>query len=316
MNSQKPKIAIIGAGSVGSTYAFSLMINGYAREIVLIDNNMLRATGEAADITQGISLAYPTSIYAAGFDGCKEADIVVITAGAKQKPGQTRIDLVNDNVRIFKEIIPRIIQYAPNTILLVVSNPVDILTYVALKLSGFPANRVIGSGTVLDTARLKYMISEHCRVDPRNVHAYIMGEHGDTEFPVWSNANVGGMPLEQFCSMTDPSCDFAADFADIFDKVKNAAYKIIEAKGATNYSIALSLVRITGAILRNENSILPISTLISDYYEINDVCMSIPSHVTRNGVEFFLRLDLSEKEISQFKHTAHTLKEVLKNVGF
>ena len=184
MKSLKPKIAIIGAGNVGSTFAFSLMISGLAREIVLVDKNELLAKGECMDLNHGLSFAHPTKIYAAGFEGCKDADIVVITAGAKQKPGQSRIDLVQNNVTIFKDIIPAISKYSGNAILLVVTNPVDILTYVTLKISGLPSNRVIGSGTVLDTARLKYMISEYYKVDPGNIHAYIIGEHGDTELPV------------------------------------------------------------------------------------------------------------------------------------
>src|SRR5665647_1727408 len=178
MKSLKPKIAIIGAGNVGSTFAFSLMISGLAREIVLIDKNDLLAKGECMDLNHGLSFAHPTKIYAAGFEGCKDADIVVITAGANQKPGQSRTDLVKEN-------IPAISKHTKDSILLVVTNPVDILTYVTLKLSGLPPNRVIGSGTVLDTARFKYMISEYCKVDPGNIHAYIIGEHGDTELPLW-----------------------------------------------------------------------------------------------------------------------------------
>jgi len=314
MESLKPKIAIIGAGNVGSTFAFSLMISGLAREIVLIDKNDLLARGECMDLNHGLSLAHPTKIYAAGFEGCKNADIVVITAGENQKPGQTRIDLVNANVLLFKDIIPAITKYAGNAILLVVTNPVDILTYVTLKLSGLPPNRVIGSGTVLDTARLKYMISEYCTVDPSNIHAYIIGEHGDTELPVWSNATIAGMDIESYCSTYSKKINAKTDLSEIFEKVKNAAYQIIKAKGATNYSIALALVKITRSIVRNENSILPVSTLINDYYGISDVCISIPSHVNINGVEQYLKLELSDTEQDQFKHSANTLKNILKTI--
>lgn len=314
MDSLKPKIAIIGAGNVGSTFAFSLMISGLAREIVLIDKNELLAEGECMDLNHGISLAHPTRIYAAGFDGCINADIVVITAGANQKPGQSRIDLVNNNVAIFKEIIPSIIKHTKNAILLVVTNPVDILTYVTLKLSGRPQNRVIGSGTVLDTARLKYMISEYCKTDSGNIHAYIIGEHGDTELPVWSNATIAGMDVEKYCSVYAGLENAGKELAEIFERVKNAAYQIIKAKGATNYSIALALVKITRAILRNENSILPVSTLISDYYGISDVCISIPAVVNIHGVEQYLKLELSDKEQQLFKHSAGTLKQIIKTI--
>jgi len=315
MKSLKPKIAIIGAGNVGSTFAFSLMISGLAREIVLIDKNELLAKGECMDLNHGLSFAHPTKIYAAGFEGCKNADIVVITAGANQKPGQSRTDLVKENVAIFKEIIPAISKHTKGSILLVVTNPVDILTYVTLKLSGLPPNRVIGSGTVLDTARFKYMISEYCKVDPGNIHAYIIGEHGDTELPLWSDATIGGMTIEKYCTDYAGLGNAKDELAEIFEKVKNAAYQIIEAKGATNYSIALSLVKITRSILRDENSILPVSTLITGYYGISDVCISIPSHVNINGVDHYLRLELSEQEQKLFKHSANTLQKFIKTIG-
>jgi len=266
------------------------------------------------DLNHGLSFAHPTKIYSAGFEGCKDADIVVITAGAKQKPGQSRVDLVKENVTLFKAIIPSITKYAADAILLVVTNPVDILTYVTLKISGFSPNRVIGSGTVLDTARLKYMISEYCKVDPGNIHAYIIGEHGDTELPMWSNARIGGMAIEKYCTDYARLANAKSDLAEIFEKVRNSAYQIIHAKGATNYSIALSLVKITQSIVRNENSILPVSTLITDYYGISDVCISIPSHVDKNGVDQYLKLELSVQEQKLFKHSANTLKKLLKTI--
>ena len=314
MEPLKPKIAIIGAGKVGSTFAFSLMVSGLAREIVLIDKNESLAIGECMDLNHGISFVHPTKIYAGGYEGCKDADIVVITAGANQKPDQTRTDLVHKNVEIFKEIIPSITRYTTTAILLVVTNPVDILTYVTLKLSGFPSNKVIGSGTVLDTARLKYMISEYAKVDSANIHAYIIGEHGDTELPVWSNATIGGMDVEKYCSDYAQLGNVKEELKDLFVKVRNSAYEIIKLKGATNYSIALALVKITRSILRNENSILPVSTLITDYYGINDVCISIPSIVNKNGVEQYVRLDLSEEEQELFKHSANTLKKFIQSI--
>lgn len=314
MESLKPKIAIIGAGNVGSTFAFALMISGLSREIVMIDRNELLAKGECMDLNHGLSFAHPTKIYAAGYEGCENADIIVITAGANQKPGQSRIDLVQANVAIFKEIIPAIAEYTANAILLVVANPVDILTYVTLKISGLPANRVIGTGTVLDTARLKYMISDYCKVDPSNIHAYIIGEHGDTELPMWSNATIAGMPIETYCLEYAKLDNAKKELAAIFENVKNSAYQIIKAKGATNYSIALSLLKITQSVLRNENSILPVSTLITDYYGISDVCISIPSLVNKNGVEKYLKLDLSVKEQELFKHSAATLKNIIEKI--
>jgi L-lactate dehydrogenase len=314
MDSLKPKIAIIGAGNVGSTFAFSLMISGLAREIVLVDKNESLAIGECMDLNHGLSFAHPTKIYAAGFEGCEDADIVVITAGANQKPNETRTDLVQKNVAIFKDIVPAVAKYAKDAILLVVTNPVDILTYVTLKLSGFPSNRVIGSGTVLDTARLKYMISNYSKVDPNNIHAYIIGEHGDTELPVWSNATIGGMDIETYCSEYAQQGNAKNELKEIFQKVKNSAYEIIKLKGATNYSIALSLVKITRAIIRNENSILPVSTLIADYYGISDVCISIPAIVNLNGVEQYVKIDLSDEEQELFKHSADTLKKFIKSI--
>lgn len=314
MQNSRSKVAIVGAGSVGSTFAFSLMISGAAREIVLVDRNEERAKGECMDLNHGASFVQPVNICSAGYEGCKGADIVVITAGAKQKPGETRIDLVKRNAEIFKEIIPNIAKYAGNAVLLVVTNPMDILTYITLKISGLPSNKVIGSGTVLDSSRLRFLISEHCHVDPRNVHAYIIGEHGDSELPVWSHANIGGMVLAKYCPVCNSHCNYKKELNEIFEEVKNAAYKIIEAKGATYYAIGLALVRIVEAILRDENSVLPISTLINDYYGVNDVCLSIPSVVNRNGVEKFLKLKLSPVEQEQFKLSAKTLKGVIKNI--
>jgi len=314
MDSLKPKIVIVGAGKVGSTFAFSLMISGLAREIVLIDKNESLAIGECMDLNHGLSFAHPTKIYAAGYEGCENADIVVITAGANQKPDQTRTDLVHTNVAIFKEIVPSIVRYTQDAILLVVTNPVDILTYVTLKLSGFPSNRVIGSGTVLDTARLKYMISDYARVDTRNVHAYIIGEHGDTELPVWSNATIGGMDVEMYCSEYAKHGNVRNDLKELFLKVKNSAYEIIKLKGATNYSIAMALVKITKSIIRNENSILPVSTLINDYYGVDDVCISIPSIVNINGVEQSVKIDLSVEEEELFRHSAYTLKQFIQTI--
>lgn len=318
MRSSNPKVSIIGAGSVGSTFAFALMMRGIAREIVIVDRNDKKAAGECMDLNHGMSFTHPATIRSAGYEGCADSDIVVITAGAKQEPGQTRMDLVQTNVDIFKEIIPNVAKYANDAILLVVTNPVDVLTHITQKISGFPANKVIGSGTVLDTSRFRYLISEHCNVDPRNVHAYIIGEHGDTELPVWSNASIGGMKLERYCPTCKnfSHCDREKELGKIFEEVKNAAYKIIELKGATYYAIALALVRITEAILRDENSVLPVSSLIKDCYDVNDVCLSLPCILDKNGVEQFLKLDLSQEEQRKFQHSAETLKGIIKSIRF
>ena len=315
MKIKRSKVAVVGTGNVGSTFAFALMISGLAREIALIDSNQDHAIGECMDLNHGASFVPPVSIYPAGFEGCKGAHVVVITAGAGQKPGETRIDLVRKNVAIFKDIIPQIAKYAEDSILVVVSNPMDILTYATLKISGLPQNRVLGSGTVLDTSRLRYLISEHCHVDARNIHAYIIGEHGDTELPVWSNANIGGMVLSEYCPICDVHCNYLQELGKIFEKVKNAAYRIIETKGATYYAVGLALVKIVGALLRDENSVLPISTLIKDYYGIDNVCLSIPSILNKKGVEKILRMKLSQGEQKQLQHSADTLKGIIKDVG-
>ena len=316
MDSLKPKIVIIGAGNVGSTFAFTLMLSGLAQEIVLVDKNEALASGECMDLNHGQSLTHPTKIYAGGYENCADADIVVVTAGANQKPGQTRTDLVDANVAIFKDIIPSIAKFTRDAIILVVTNPVDILTYVTLKLSGFAPSRIIGSGTVLDTSRLKYMISEYCKVDPSNIHAYIIGEHGDTELPVWSNATIAGMDIETYCAIYAGNPNSGYDLTELFKNVKNSAYKIIQAKGATNYAIALALVKITKSIIRNENTILPVSTLITDYYGISDVCISVPSHVNKHGVLQYLKLELSDNEQILFKHSANTLKDIIGKISF
>jgi L-lactate dehydrogenase len=307
----KPKVAIVGAGNVGTSFSFALMISGLAREIVLIDRDAKRAEGECMDLCHGLSFSHPAKIFGGGYEACEGAQLVVIAAGARQKPGQTRMDLAQQNAEIFKDIIPRITAQARDAVILVVTNPVDILTYVTLKVSGLPANQVLGSGTALDSSRFRFLISEHCGVDPRNVHAYIIGEHGDTELPVWSHANIAGMVLSQYCAICGRGCEFKKELGKIFEGVKNAAYRIIEYKGATYYAIALALVRIAGAVLRDENSVLPVSSLMSGCYGFNDVCLSLPSIVNRQGIVRVLPLELSKEEEGQFKHSARTLKDAI-----
>jgi len=315
MHRSGPKVAIIGAGAVGSSFAYALMISGLSREIALIDSNQKRSLGEAMDLNHGVSFLQPVRVYSGDFSDCKDADIVVITAGAKQLPQQTRLDLVKDNFVVFKEIIPKIASFSKDAVIIVVTNPVDILTFLTLKLSGLPADKVIGSGTVLDSSRLRFSISEHCKVDSRNVHAYIIGEHGDSEFAVWSQANIAGISLAQYCLACNHGCNYQEELAKIFEAVKLSAYKIIEAKGATNYAVGLSLVRIVEAILRDENSVLPISTLAQGFCGIENVCLSAPCVINRSGVAKRLELKLNRQEEEQFKKSAATLKDIIKNIG-
>ena len=305
------KVAIIGCGFVGSASAFALMQSGLFTEMVLLDANHDKAEGEANDIVHGIPFGRPMKIYAGGYDDIADAAIIVITAGANQKPDETRLDLVHKNVAIFESIIPEITSREFEGILLVVANPVDILTYTALKLSGYPENRVIGSGTVLDSARLKYHLGEHLGVDSRSVHAFIVGEHGDSEIAAWSSANVSGIPLDNFCEMRG-HFNHAEATERIAEEVKQSAYEIILKKGATYYGIAMSVKRICEAIIRNEKSILPISTMMHGEYGISDVVMSLPCIVGRDGYETKVPIDLDQDEVASLHESANTLKNVLK----
>ncbi len=306
------KVVIVGAGQVGATYAFSLMISGLASSIVLIDQDASLAEGHAMDLNHGLSFAQPTRISAGNFDDCANADIVVMTAGAAQKPGETRIDLVRKNTAIFKELIPQIARHEPK-ILLIVTNPVDILTYVSLKISGMPMNRVIGSGTTLDTARFRFLLGQQCRLDTRNVHAYVIGEHGDSEVPVWSQVNIAGVLFTDYCPACPMNCT-EENKKKLFDQVKNAAYEIIARKGATNYAIAMALVRITASLLRDENSVLTVSTLIDNYYKIEDVCLSVPAVLNRSGLSRRIALKLDDDEISKLRQSAELLKNVIRQL--
>ena len=304
------KVAMIGCGFVGSASVFSLMQSGLFSEIVLIDADQERAEGEAMDISHGIPFARQMKIYAGSYDDIIDAAIIIITAGANQKPGETRLDLVHKNVSIFKSIIPEIAKRNCQGTLLIVSNPVDILTYTALKLSGFPENRVIGSGTVLDTARLKYQLGEHLEVDSRSVHAFIIGEHGDSEIAAWSSANVSGIELNEFCEMRG---HYQHDKAtqEIAEKVKNSAYDIIQKKRATYYGIAMAVKRICEVIIRDEKSILPVSSMMHGEYGIHEVVLSMPAIVGKNGVETKVPILLNEEEQEKLRSSAETLKQIL-----
>jgi L-lactate dehydrogenase len=309
------KVAIIGCGFVGSSSAFALMQSGLFSEMVLIDADVNRAEGEALDISHGLPFAKPMKIYAGGYEDIADAAIVIVTAGAGQKPGETRLDLVKKNVEIFKSIIPEIAKQDFKGILLIVANPVDILTYVAAKLSKLPQGRVFGSGTVLDSARLKYLLGEHLDVDNRSVHAFIIGEHGDSEMAAWSSANVSGIPLNDFCEMRG-YFKHEESMKKILEEVKNSAYEIIEKKHATYYGIAMSVRRICEAIIRDEKSILPVSSIQKGEYGIENVALSIPAIVGRDGVEKVVPIKLSDTEKKELIKSAETLKNVLGTVEF
>lgn len=304
------KVTIIGCGFVGSASAFALMESGLFSEMVLIDVDADRAEGEALDISHGTAFASPIDIYAGTYDDIADAGIVIITAGVGQKPGETRIDLVNKNVAIFKDILGEIRARDFSGILLVVSNPVDILTYVSVKLSGLPECRVIGSGTVLDTGRLKHIIGEHLGVDPRNVHARILGEHGDSELIAWSSAHVAGIPLEDFYNMRIEDGSYDKFRRETTELVRNSAYEIIKKKHATYYGIAMAVRRICSAIVRDEKSVLSVSNYMQGEYGISDIALSTPCVVGADGIEVRMPPSLNYREQEQMKASAQTLQDV------
>lgn len=306
------KVAVIGCGFVGSSSAFALMQSGLFSEMVLIDADTKRAEGEAMDISHGISFARPMQIYAGNYDDITDAAIIVITAGANQKPDETRLDLIKKNAAIMKSIVGEIKKRDFGGILLIVSNPVDILTLIALKESGYPSNRVIGSGTVLDTGRFKYLLGEHLDVDSRSVHAFIIGEHGDSELAAWSNARIGGLKVNDFCELRG-HFNHEQSMKKIFEDVRNSAYEIIERKHATYYGIAMAVKRICEAIVRNEKSILPLSSLMTGEYGLNDVVLSIPAVVGETGVQKVIPIELNDEELAKLKDSANILKDIAKD---
>jgi L-lactate dehydrogenase len=310
MRKRGNKISIVGAGFVGSATAFALMTSGIASEIVIVDVNKEKAEGEAMDLSHGAAFVKPVDIIAGDYKDTKDSDLVIITAGVAQKPGETRLDLISRNLEIFKGIVPEVIKYSPNSILLVVSNPVDILTYITYKLSGFPKERVIGSGTVLDTSRLRYMLGEHFDIDIRNIHTYIMGEHGDSEIATWSLTSIAGMGVNEYCNTICKGCNGSLKY-DVHKSVRNAAYDVIKRKGVTNYAVALAIRRISEAILRDENSILTVSTLLNGEFGIKDIYMGVPCVVGLGGVQKILEVPLDNEELDALKASANTLKESL-----
>ena len=308
------KVAVIGCGFVGAASAFAIMESGLFSEMVLIDANKEKAEGEALDISHGLPFAKPMKIYAGEYNDISDAYVIVVTAGAGQKPGETRLDLVKKNVGIFKSIIPQIAEVNKEAIMLIVANPVDILTYAAWKLSGYPENRVFGSGTTLDTARFKYLLGQHLAVDSRSVHAFIIGEHGDSEIAAWSSANVSGIPIHDFCEMRG-HFEHERAMKEIAENVKNSAYEIIEKKGATYYGIAMSVRRICEAIVRDEKTILPVSSIQHENHGISDVAISMPAIVGKDGVEGTVPISLNEDEEKALMVSADTLKGVISEVA-
>lgn len=307
------RVALIGTGFVGSSYAFALLNQGITEELVLIDLNKEKAEGDAMDLNHGLPFSPSrTKIWYGSYQDCGEADLIVITAGANQKPGETRLDLVEKNTRIFKGIVEEIMASGFDGIFLVATNPVDILTYAVWKFSGLPKERVIGSGTILDTARFRFLLGDYFDVDTRNVHAYIIGEHGDTELPVWSNADIAGTSISDW-SKTKPGFK-QTDLEQLFLNVRDAAYHIIERKGATYYGIAMGLVRLTKAILRDENSVLTVSTYLDGQYGQNDIYIGVPAVVNRGGVRQVVELNLNDEEQAKFENSVHVLKKTMEPV--
>lgn len=311
------KVSIIGAGNVGLRYAYALMIENTAREIVLVDVARDRLEGEVMDLSHGAPYIRPVKVVAGDYANIKGSNLVVITAGVGQKPGQSRLDLIKANVDLYSRIIPEIERHAPEAIFLVVTNPVDALSYAAHKLSSKPAHEIMGSGTVLDTARFRYLLGRHCMVDSRNVHAYILGEHGDSEVAIWSRVMIGGLLLTDYCPICDrfKACAREEELEKIFLEVRDSAYEIIERKGETSYGIGLALVRITRAILNDENSILPVSSLMHGYLGMEELYLSMPAIVNKTGVQKVLEIKLSDAEEKALRHSAEVLRKAILQAG-
>lgn len=308
----RSKIAIIGAGAVGSTTAYALMTSHLALDIVLVDVNRDKAEGDAMDMMHGAAYAGPSRIVAGGYEDCAGSDIVIITAGAGQKSGETRIDLLKKNADLTRSIVAEIMRYCPNPILLAVSNPVDILARLCRELTGLDRKRVIGSGTVLDSSRFKYLVSECTGVDPKSIHAYIIGEHGDSEVAVWSRTSIAGLLYDEYCIAIgkDPTVLKPA----IEKQVVEAAYEVIAKKGATFYAVALAVRRIVECILQDERAILTVSTALSGQYGISDVYLSLPSVVGKNGVEMVLPITYADDEMTKLAKSAAFLDENYRSV--
>ena len=307
---QPVRVAVVGAGNVGATFAYALLLSGLAAEIVLINRDRDKAEGEAMDLAHAAPLAHPTRVWAGDEADCAGAAVTVLTAGAAQAKdgGGTRLDLAEENAGIFAQIVPEVARHNPDGILLVATNPVDVLTYAAAKLSGLPAGRVIGSGTILDTARLRALLGQHLGLDPGAVHADVIGEHGDSEVVVWSAARVAGVPLAAACADLGVAFD-AATREEIARQTREAAHEVVARKGATSYAVAAGLVRIVEAILRDERAVLTVSSPVDGHHGLADVALSLPTVVGRNGVERVLGMDLDPTESAALRRSAAVLKE-------
>jgi L-lactate dehydrogenase len=311
---QQRKVVIIGAGAVGATYCYALAQSGLADEIVLTDKNEDLMKGQVLDLVHGQSFFPTVGIRSGTIKDCSDAQLVVITAGAAQKPGETRLQLIKKNAEITGNIAEEIANSGCKGIMLVVSNPVDILTYVALKRSGWEKGRVIGSGTVLDSSRFRHLLSKHCGVDVHNVHAYILGEHGDSEFAAWSMTNIAGISIDEYCPVCAQCDDWKNQRQLIEQQVRDSAYHIINYKGSTQFAVGLALVRITGAILRSQNSVLSVSTLLESDFGITDVCLSVPCVVTDQGVSRIIESPLSQDELRLLTISAEILKKAIESL--
>ncbi len=304
------KVGLIGTGLVGSSFAYALMIRGIASELVLVDVNSEKAVGEMMDFNHGLSFVRPMKITSGRYGDLAGANVVVISAGVSQKPGESRLDLLARNAKIFRSIIPEVVRNNPGGIILVATNPVDILTYISLKESGLAASRVIGSGTILDTSRFRFLLGQYFSVDARSVHAYIVGEHGDSEIPLWSLANIGGVRLQEFAPLQGRIYDLA-DLNRIFVEVRDAAYEIIRRKGSTYYAIGLGLLSIVEAVLGDHRTVLSVSSLMQGQYSVRDICLSLPCVVGENGIEEILTLNMSPEEERGFQASAAKLHATL-----
>jgi len=310
------KVAIVGAGAVGATMAYAALMRGAARTVALYDINAAKVEAEVLDL--GHSIQFLPMADVVGSDDvavCADADVVMVTAGAKQKPGQTRIDLAENTISLVRTMLPSLVEVAPNATFVMVTNPVDIVTYAALKISGLPPARLFGSGTVLDSSRLRYLIAAHTGVAVQNVHAYIAGEHGDTEFPLWSSASIGGVPLLEWRGSRSAGPLTAEVRETMTREVIDSAYRIIAGKGATNYAIALAGSRIIEAVLRDERRVLPVSTLLDGYYGLSDICLSVPTVVGRGGAERQLEVPMSDDEKANLRRSADALRGVAQRFG-
>ena len=315
------KLAVVGAGAVGATMAYAALMRGAARTVALYDINAAKVEAEALDIGHGIQFMPMADVVGSSdIEVCAGADVVVVTAGAKQKPGQTRLDLAEATIGMVRTVLPQLVEVAPDAVYIMVTNPVDIVTYAALKVSGLPSNQLFGSGTVLDSSRLRYLLARHTGVAVQNIHAYIAGEHGDSEIPLWSSATIGSVPLTQWPGMPGFDDEVVgrledADRARIADEVVSSAYKIIAGKGATNYAVALAGSRIIEAVLHDERSVLPVSSLLEDYRGISDVCLSVPSLVGRHGVVGRLEVAMSDDELAGLRASAEALRGIARQFG-